>query len=54
MGPEFIDFRVMYSSWYQVPVIYGWTDLITAGGLPDEIFSTVDEPAGDARGDLAG
>jgi len=54
MGPEFVDFRVMCSGWYQVPVLYGWTDLVTAGGLAGEVFSTVEEPAGDARGDLAG
>ena len=24
-GPEFIDFRVLASSWYQVPVLYGWS-----------------------------
>ena len=23
-GPEMIDFRVRHSSWYQVPVLYGW------------------------------
>lgn len=54
MGPEFVDFRVMSSGWYQVPVLYGWTDLVTAGGLTGEVFSTAEEPAGDARGDLAG
>jgi hypothetical protein len=54
MGPEFIDFRVMSSGWYQVPVVYGWTDVVAGGGLPDEIFSTAEAPAGDARGDLAG
>jgi hypothetical protein len=30
-GPEMIQFRVRHSSWYQVPVLYGWWDL-TAGG----------------------
>ena len=30
-GPEFIDFRVLASSWYQVPVLYGWSDLVVAG-----------------------
>jgi hypothetical protein len=30
-GPEMIDFRVRHSSWYQVPVLYGWWDQ-TAGG----------------------
>jgi hypothetical protein len=32
-GPEMIDFRVRHSSWYQVPVLYGWWDLVTAGGV---------------------
>ncbi len=54
MGPEFIDFRVLSSSWYQVPVVYGWTDLVKAGGLEGAIFTTEGEPVGDARGDLAG
>ena len=53
-GPEFIDFRVINSSHFQVPVVYGWTDLVAGGGLPDEIFSTEGTPVGDARGDLAG
>jgi hypothetical protein len=30
-GPEMIFFRSEHSSWYQVPVLYGWWDL-TAGG----------------------
>ena len=25
-GPEMTDFRVLHSSWYQVPVLYGWWD----------------------------
>ena len=25
-GPEMVDFRVRHSSWYQVPVLYGWWD----------------------------
>ena len=32
-GQEFTDFRVQCSSWYQVPVLYGWTDLVASGGL---------------------
>ncbi len=32
-GPEFSDWRGDYSSWYQVPVVYGWHDLVIAGGL---------------------
>lgn len=30
-GPEFIDFRVSAQSWFQVPVIYAWHDLIGEG-----------------------
>ena len=30
-GQEFIDFRVIHSGWYQVPVLYQWTDLVAAG-----------------------
>ncbi len=30
-GPEMTYFRTAHSSWYQVPVLYGWWDL-TAGG----------------------
>jgi hypothetical protein len=32
-GPEMTDFRVLHSSWYQVPVLYGWWDLTAAGAL---------------------
>ena len=31
-GPEFVDFRTIYSSCYQVPVLYTWADLVAAGG----------------------
>ncbi|MDX6506841.1 MAG: hypothetical protein QOG06_1485, partial [Gaiellaceae bacterium] len=34
MGPEFTDFRVISSGTYQVPVVYGWPDLIAGGSLP--------------------
>jgi hypothetical protein len=23
-GPEFVDFRTRYSSWFQIPIIYEW------------------------------
>ena len=35
-GPEFIDFRVLSSSHFQVPVVYQWTDLVTQGHLASE------------------
>jgi hypothetical protein len=30
-GPEMTRFRTIHSSWYQVPILYGWWDK-TAGG----------------------
>ena len=30
-GPEFVDFRISAQSWFQVPVIYAWNDLVAAG-----------------------
>ena len=55
-GPEFIDFRVMHSSHFQVPVVYGWAELVTSGTLvPEMAHSVSGEPAGaEPGGDLAG
>jgi hypothetical protein len=56
-GPEFTDFRVLASSWYQVPVLYGWADLVIAGTLePEESAhaATSGVAGGDPGGDLAG
>jgi hypothetical protein len=47
-GPEFIEWRTAYSSWYQVPILYTWNDLIHQGGLNTEPLST----GGAARGDM--
>jgi hypothetical protein len=30
-GPEFIDWRAQYTSWYQVPVLYVWNDVVAHG-----------------------
>jgi hypothetical protein len=30
-GPEFSDWRAKYTSWYQVPVLYVWHDIVSAG-----------------------
>lgn len=37
-GTEFSQWRADYSSWYQVPVVYGWADLLLHGrsGAPVE------------------
>ena len=57
LGPEFIDMRVTASSWYQVPVLYGWTDLIASGTMAREpmAHSATGGPRGpEPGGDLAG
>ncbi len=30
-GPEFSDWRAKYTSWYQVPVLYVWHDVVAQG-----------------------
>jgi hypothetical protein len=47
---------VMCSSWYQVPVLYGWTELVTSGTLEPEVSHRASgEPVGaEPGGDLAG
>lgn len=30
-GPEFSDWRAQYTSWYQVPVLYVWHDVVAHG-----------------------
>ncbi len=32
-GPEMTEFRVRHSSWYQVPVLYGFWDLTASGAV---------------------
>jgi hypothetical protein len=32
-GPEMTYFRAQHSSWYQVPVLYGWWDVAASGAL---------------------
>jgi hypothetical protein len=32
-GPELVDFRTIYSGWYQVPLLYSWADVVISGGL---------------------
>ena len=32
-GEDFSDGRRDYSSWYQVPFVYSWNDLVFQGGL---------------------
>ena len=35
-GPEMTYFRTRYSSWYQVPVLYGWWDETVHGAVTPE------------------
>jgi hypothetical protein len=44
-GPEFSDFRAIYSSYYQVPVLYTWADLVIEGGVDDAPKSILGAPA---------
>ena len=55
-GPEFTDFRIVCSSWYQVPVLYGWTELVASGTMNGNGSHTASgevvgaEPGGDLVG----
>jgi hypothetical protein len=33
-GPELIAFRINFSGWFQVPVVYAWQDVVTRGFGP--------------------
>jgi quinol monooxygenase YgiN len=46
-GPEFNQWRAEFSSWYQVPILYTWNDLIISGGLTAEPVSAGDSARGD-------
>jgi hypothetical protein len=48
-GPEMVDFRVRHSSWFQVPVLYGWWDR-TAGGAIETTHVAQSVPNGHANG----
>jgi hypothetical protein len=53
-GPEFIRFRTVNSGYFQVPVVYGWTDVITQGVLPGAAEGGREVHAQEPVGDLAG
>jgi hypothetical protein len=36
LGEEFTTWRAECSSWYQVPVLYAWNDIVTAGHVAAE------------------
>jgi hypothetical protein len=35
-GPDFSDFRIVCSGWYQVPIVYAWHDLVAFEQLSPE------------------
>jgi hypothetical protein len=52
-GPEMIDFRALHSSWYQIPVLYGWWDRTASGAVSDEpnwSLPSPPAPAGNGHG----
>ena len=44
-GPDFNGFRAQYSSYYQVPILYVWHDLMIQGAL-DEAPAAAGAPNG--------
>jgi hypothetical protein len=44
-GPDFVDWRAEYSSWYQVPIVYVWHDLVLSGSLPEAPARAMGAPA---------
>jgi hypothetical protein len=40
-GPEFIEWRGVYTSWYQVPVLYVWNDVVAQGR--SEVHAAVEQ-----------
>ncbi len=51
-GPEFQRMRTVCQSWYQIPLLYGWADVVAVGSMP-EAPVVGGEPAaiGGAQGD---
>jgi hypothetical protein len=49
---EFNEWRADYASWYQVPVVYGWFDLVSGGHLGGEPRSVTGAPAEGGTGGI--
>jgi hypothetical protein len=49
-GPEMVRFRTITSSWYQVPVLYTWNDVVIDGGMAKNGNGNAAEHAGLAAG----
>ena len=53
-GPEMTHFRTRHSSWYQVPVLYGWWDRTASGAIDSEaVASRHGHGSGASIGDIA-
>ncbi len=48
-GPEMIYFRASHSSWYQIPVLYGWWDLSSSGAVTDRELPGAGNGAGNGH-----
>jgi quinol monooxygenase YgiN len=46
-GPEFKAWRADCATWYQVPVLYVWNDIVVAGGPDGELVSAAAPAEGD-------
>jgi hypothetical protein len=46
------EFRVRHSSWYQIPVLYGWWDRTVAGAI-EQGERAATEANGHANGGMA-
>ena len=53
-GPEMVEFRSRHSSWYQVPVLYGWWDLTAGGGSETVAPATATAPLATAAATARG
>ena len=48
-GEEFVTWRADYASWYQVPVVYSWYDIVIQGAIdrPEERMAGQAPTSGD-------
>jgi hypothetical protein len=44
-GEEFSAWRTDFSSWFQVPIVYTWSDLVLVGGIGGQPTSVTGAPA---------
>jgi hypothetical protein len=47
-GEEFTGWRADYTSWYQVPVVYAWNDLVIGGALDSAVERVGPAPGADS------